>query len=338
MNDPDPDREAPLPARRSARISTVIGLVIGVLGAVFVARAIVAEWDVVRAALAQASVGWLLAALVVAAASMTGIGLAWGAALRLVGVDAARAASLFWYFVGQLGKYVPGGIWPVVGRAEMARRDGVARPRSYGAVLLSLGATYLAAVVTVALLVPLEPAVAGAAGAALWVLVLLPVGFAVVHPAVLRRILDLVRRVSGRELEMAVPPWRSSAGLVAAHVPSWLGIGLATWCVARAFDVSPPVGGVVIAAVLSWVVGFVVVPVPGGIGVREAVFTAAAAATVLSSGIAATVAVVARVVFMLVDASGAGVTALVRRRSGRPVNGRSRSSPGGPPPAPPSGS
>ena len=80
----------------------------------------------------------------------------------------------------------------------------------------------------------------------------------------------------------------------------------------------------VFAGVLSWVTGFIVVFVPGGLGVREAAFTAAAGGA-LDPEIAATVAVVSRLVFMSGDALGAAAAVArpaaasppVRRSGGR---------------------
>jgi uncharacterized membrane protein YbhN (UPF0104 family) len=69
--------------------------------------------------------------------------------------------------------------------------------------------------------------------------------------------------------------------------------------------------------VLSWVVGFVLVPVPGGVGVREAVFVAAAGS--LDPGIAAAAAIVARAIFVVVDALGAAIGSAALRRVGAPA-------------------
>ena len=66
------------------------------------------------------------------------------------------------------------------------------------------------------------------------------------------------------------------------------------------------------AAILSWIVGFVSVPVPGGIGVREATFVALAGT--IPKGVGATVAIAARLCFMLVDAAGATLGAMFWRR------------------------
>lgn len=292
---------------RLAALSTAVGLLVAAAGAVFVARAIAAGYDDTRDAIADADLGWLLASFPIALAGMTLVGVPWRRSMQLLGGDPGRRETLVWYFLGQLGKYVPGSLWPIVGRAELARRGGVNRAAAYGSVVLTLGATYLAAVLVVVGFLPF--AGENGAGEAWWVLLLLPIGLLVLHPAVLGFGKRAVERVARRPIEVVIPSWRDSVELVVRHAPAWLLIGTSTWCVARAFDPSAGWLELMVPGVLSWVVGFVVVPAPGGIGVREAAFIAAAVS--LGDGIAGTVAIVSRLVFMLVDATGAGLATTV---------------------------
>ena len=249
-----------------AMIATV--LVVGVAVG-FVAATLADRWEESRDALRDARPAWLALAALGAAAGMTWIAWTWRHAARLTGGDMTSGQSVRWYVVGELGKYVPGSVWPVVGRAELARRAGADRRIAYSGVALSLVAVYAANAVVVAAL-------------RVW-----PLAAAVVAVALL------------------VPPARRYALLVIRYLPAWVLIATATWCVARAFgpaawtDVAP-------AAVFSWLVGFLVIPAPGGVGVREAAFVAAVG---LPAGVAATIAVVARLVFVGVDAALAATAA-----------------------------
>ena len=68
------------------------------------------------------------------------------------------------------------------------------------------------------------------------------------------------------------------------------------------------------ATILSWVVGFLAVPVPSGAGIRETVLFAASG---VEKPIAITTAVGARIIFVLVDVAGAALCApFVRRTQG----------------------
>jgi glycosyltransferase 2 family protein len=286
--------------------------VVAAAGGAFVATAIAREWRVVRSSLADAEAGWLVAGLALAGAAMVAIAIPWRRALALVGVESNRAATVVWYFLGEIGKYIPGGLWPVVGRAELARRGGLPRAASYASVALSLGALYLAAMLLVAGLAPFAITDDGGDTGALWLLLLLPAGLGLLHHRPLGWMLGRAERLLRRRLAVRIPPWSAAVGLVTRYLPAWVLVGTATWCIARALEPGVSWLAVAPAAVLSWVVGFLSVPVPGGVGVREAAFVALVSA--LPDGIGATTAVVARLSFMAVDACGAALGALTWRR------------------------
>jgi glycosyltransferase 2 family protein len=289
-----------------ARASTAVGAALALLAGFFVVRTLSRDWDDVRSALEQAEVLGMVGAFLLAAAGMTAIAFPWRRALRLLGGDLGYPEVVARYYLGEIGKYLPGGVWPVVGRGELASRAGVARTPAYSSVALSLGALYLAAMLVVlvgapAILAGADPS--GDRNRYLWVLALLPLGLLALHPKALERLRGLAQKVLRRDVDSPIPPWRESLTLVACYLPAWLLIGTATWAVARGLGQDVSWLDIAPAAVLSWVVGFVLVPVPGGVGVREAAFVAAAGS--LDPGVAAAVALVARVLFVLVDGGGA---------------------------------
>ena len=299
---------------RAKVASTAVGAVVAVAAGAFVVRALLRSREAIGDALADAVPGWLALAALLAAVGMVAIAVPWRRAVRLVGEDLPMGQVVARYFVGEIGKYLPGGIWPILGRGELAYRWGLTRSSAYGSVLLSLFALYLASMfVVVAGLPALLSGDDGSGPVA--VLVLLPLGLAVLHPWVLQRVVGLGERILRRPIELVLPGWGASVGLVLRYVPAWIAIGGATWAVARSLDPSAGILEVGTAAVLSWLVGFVLVPVPGGVGVREAAFVAAAGS--LDPGIAAAVAVAARAIFVTVDAVGAlaGSAALRRPRA-----------------------
>lgn len=305
------DAPAETPSSRRTKVaSTVVGAVLALIAIAFVTRSLVRDREEIGDALADASFGWLVLAAVLAAVGMTAIAVPWRHAIRLLGDDMPMRQIISRYYVGELGKYVPGGVWPILGRGELAARWGLRRTAAYSSVLLSLLALYLAAMLVVAAGLP--ALLAGDDGSGpVAVLLLLPLGLAALHPAAIGLALRLVERVTRRDLSVEVPTWGASVALVARYVPSWLAIGGATWAVARALEPSADVWEIGAATVMSWLVGFVLVPVPGGVGVREAAFVAAAGS--LDPGIAAAVAVGARGIFVAVDALGALIGSVVMR-------------------------
>lgn len=311
---PAPGTSRPPSRGRGAILSTVLGVLFAVGGLAFVGQRIGATWDETGPVLRSANAAWLVAAVVLAAAGMTAIALPWTDVLRVVGADLDRSSAVLLYFVGEIGKYLPGGVWPVVGRGELAVRSGVRRTVAYSSVLFSLAALYLAALLLGAGLFPVVLVGGGSSSTPVLLVLLVPVGLLALHPRILGSVLRGAGRLTKRDLTIDLPSWREMVALVLRYAPAWLLIGSATWAVARALDADIGWAEVCFATVLSWSAGFLVAPAPGGVGIREAAFVAVAAS--LPSGIAAAVAICARLVFMIVDTVGAALagTALGARR------------------------
>lgn len=300
-------------ARRTAALSLVVGIVVTAVCVAFVGRELANGWDEASDALRDARPLWLVAGFTLAVLGMATVAVAWSSVLRLVGVDAARGRVFGWYFVGEIGKYVPGGLWPIVGRGELAVRGGVDRSAAYSSVALSLGMLYLADLFAVVALFPFAMSANDSSdNGALWVLALLPFGVAALHHGILEWARGTVERLARRRVEVPIPQWGQSLRVLTRYLPAWAAIGTATWCLARAVDPTAPFAPVAFAACLSWVVGFVIIPVPGGVGVREATFIAACG---LAPGVAAVVAVLARLCFVAVDTLGAALGTLALRQS-----------------------
>src|SRR6266545_7685165 len=122
--------------RRLAGASTAIGVVLAGIAIAFVGQRLASNWSDVSDSLADANIGWIAIAVMLAAAGMTAIAVPWRRALRLLGGDLPYPETVARYYLGELGKYLPGGVWPVVGRGELARRGGGARVAAYGSVAL----------------------------------------------------------------------------------------------------------------------------------------------------------------------------------------------------------
>lgn len=311
VSDPVAHEAATSSRRRGFGLASIVGTAIALGGLAFVTRILVEEWDETRELISQARWGWLVLAVIVCLTGMTSIGMPWRAIIAALGEKHTFRDTLRWYFPGQLGKYIPGGIWPVVGRGELAVKGGVSRIVAYTSVGLSLALTYLACGLVALCFLVIAVLSGDDAGSGLWALSVLPLGLVVLHPRILRLLLSVAERALSRDVAVNVPPYRTTLRLLVSHAPAWTLIGTGTWLVARAFDPSAPFAQVAFAGVLSWLVGFIIIPVPGGIGVREVAF--AAAAVSLSSDLAATVAIVSRLCFVTSDLAGAGLVMLLPR-------------------------
>lgn len=301
--------------RRYATASAVLGTVLALGCLAFVGSKLAEGWDEHGALLRDAQWGWTALGVVLALLGMTSLGLVWRDVLASLGAQTRRTDVFAWYQIGNLGKYLPGGVMQVLGRAELATRGGVPRAKAYNSVALSMGATYLCGALVAAALLPFALLSHGSIARTWWVFLVIPVGLVALRPRVLSALFLVAEKAFGGAEERQVPTARTSLALVARHAPGWLVNGLAVYAVTLAFTRDAPVLTVLFAAIASWVAGFLVVVVPGGIGVREAVFVAIAQ-TAMAGDTAATVAIVSRLAFVSADLLGASL-AVASRRSTR---------------------
>lgn len=255
-------------------------------------------------------VGSLLAALV----GLLGTLMCWRAVLADLGSVLPLPAAMRVFFLGQLGKYVPGSVWPVLAQMELGRRHGVPRNRSATvglvAVALSLVAGLLVSVVTL-------PFTSAQALSTYWYAFLaVPLLGLGLLPAVANRILDrllalacrggLERPLTGRGMLLALG-W---------SVFVWLMFGLHVYLLADALGASgagalPLCTG---AYALSWTLGFLVVIAPAGAGVREAALVLTLS-PLLDRPEALLVAIVSRAIMTVADLLLAGAAVLRTRRA-----------------------
>jgi hypothetical protein len=244
---------------------------------------------------------------------------AWRAVLAGLGSalrprDAARI-----YFLGQLGKYLPGAVWPALAQMELGRDYDVPRRRSVGALVIAVVTSITTGLIVAAVTVPF---VAGHRyPASWWLLAPVPLLAVLMSPRIL---LACLRRLPLLDLRSALPavmPAPAMVGAVAWTMLGWMCYGAHVAVLAAAFP-SAGTGPLVIASLggypLAWAAGMVAILLPAGAGARD-VALVLTLSVVVPTNSAIAVAVVSRAVSTGCDlflAGGAAVGAgpAVRRR------------------------
>jgi hypothetical protein len=275
------------------------------------------RWTQVWHTLRQVSPLHAVASQLAVFAAMAVATYGWQIVLNELGEPVGRCRGGQIYLVGQLGKYLPGSVWAYLLQMELGRSAGVARARVFTASLVQLGISLVAAAGLGLAALPLflhRPAV--------WVFALLPVGLALLHPAVLTwgtsRVLRLLRR----------PPldhplrWRTVLAVLATALGTYLLYGVHLWLLAGTAG-----GGILLctgAIAVGLNAGLLLFLLPSGAGLRDVV-VAAALATGVGPVRAAAFAVASRLMFTVGDLATAGAAAaLARWRDPLPRAGQQR--------------
>lgn len=268
------------PAGRRARLIQVTKVVFGLAVVAFAAAFIIRNWHEISDALGRASWGWVLLALVIGAiAQFAGaLSLRYVVAGFVTPPPITETNRLF--FVSQLGKYIPGSVWPVVALVEMCRRWDIPRRTAAAAGVISMVFSIVTgAVIGIGLVLASS---SGGSAARWWLVLFLPVAVLLVQPRIMNAALQRVLRLARREpIEMQLQG-RTLVGAIGWQAAIWLGLGLHCWALLVALGAPP--GAALLPALgglpLAYTAGMVFVPAPAGAGVREAVLGAVLATSV----------------------------------------------------------
>jgi uncharacterized membrane protein YbhN (UPF0104 family) len=311
----DPPVADPASAGRRSRLKLairIVGALVAVVAIGLCVKTVADQWSDISHAIRHASPGMLVLALVLSGLSMTGLGVLWWRTLAVFGEHRPAGRVIAWYFAGELGKYLPGGVWQVVGRGELAVRGGARRQVAYSTTLLAMGLMCIGAAVVCAVFTPFLAADGGSLGWVLLLLALIPVGAAAVHPRILGPALGVVARLRKGSTPLQPPNWGRMLELVLWSCPTWLLVGFASVAATDALGYHQHPARVAFAAVAAWIVGFLCVPVPAGAGIRELVFVAVCG---LDAAPATAVAAIARIALVITDGVGGVIGLWVVRRT-----------------------
>lgn len=224
-----------------------------------------------------------------------------------VGVPPIRVSGRI-YYVGQLGKYVPGSVWAVVAQAELGKDHRVPRARSATVALSAL--VVLVVVGGAVSAAGLSVGSASSLRTYWWALLSVPVGIVLLSPAVFNRLIALALRLTKRggpapEISGAAVLRSSGWALV-----MWLAFGAHAWFLATGLGASGAADAATVtgAFALAWVVGFLVVIAPAGAGPREAALVLALA-PVMGAVDAFVLALISRLLMVVGDVVAAGIFA-----------------------------
>ena len=256
------------------RVLNALRIALALLVVAAVGLAVARNWVAVSADLRKIDAGSLLlaAGLVSLAPIFTLLG--WRCILADLGSPLHLAPAGGIFFVGQLGKYVPGSVWSIVAQAEMGTRLDIPRRRSAVVGLITLG---VAAVCGLVVGLPALPALFHRDDTAslVWALLLaLPLFAVLLWPRLLNGGIAVGLRLLRRERLEHRLSGRAVLETAGYFIAAWVASGLHAWVLVSAVGestVSP--GRLAVVSIcgfaLASTLAMFTVILPAGVGVRE---------------------------------------------------------------------
>jgi hypothetical protein len=286
------------PSRRT--LLRVVQVALAAIVIALVARKLIAEWGAVRLALHEARPNWLALAVsgVVVLATYAVLIETWRVILRgwqheIPFLDAARI-----WTISNLGKYLPGKVWSITALAVMSREYGVsAAEGATASVLVTLINTivgFAVAIVAGASLLRIPPVLVAA--------IAVMAAAVLASPSALPRLGLWAGQLFRREIVLRPLTHRVLLGAAVLTCVAWLMYGVAFWLFTKGVLGAAPgaLRNYVAVFAGSYLIGFIAIFAPAGVGPREGAMGIALQRAGLAAGPA----------YLLVVASRLWLTAL----------------------------
>lgn len=232
----------------------------------------------------------------------------WFIILKECGAKIAFAFAAKIWFASQTIKYLPGKLWFIVARLYVGRGQLTA-PLIFLAtvvelILMLLSATLMFFILGGYFFIRFFEARWMTFGS---LAIVLPVALIIIHPAVLQKIMAKLGRFTHSPIEPLPMRYRQMLRLLVIYCLNWLLFGLANGLLLFALSAVWPVSFWRTLSVfpISYVIGFLSFLTPGGIGVRESIQVYLLGQIGITSSIAAAVAIISRIYWMLCELFGA---------------------------------
>jgi len=302
---------------RGRRITTTVNQLFFAGALAFGLVTVLRHKDQLRIAVSSIGIAATTASLAFAVAGVALSSQVWRRGILALGVRPEGRQAERVFFTTQIGKYVPGLVWPYAAQLRFARQVGLTKAKMLVVQVVFLATHVVTGIAAGALALPLLIFDGKFAAASAW-LILPALGcLAILHPRVLEAIANRLRRDPADEI---VVDGREIALGAATMFVTWILYGLSTAMLAVPLTTS--IGEALTLAfagfAVAWVVGFLVLVAPAGVGAREMALVAILG-TLLTRSEATGVAVLSRALMSAADLLLAlAAVVVIRRRIVRP--------------------
>jgi len=249
-------------------IKKIAQIIIYLLVLYFIAGIIYKNWREVSGAIENINYGWLLLSLIIITINLTFQSYIWHLLLKHSHKRLPFKESFVTYFKSVITRYLPGGIWVFFARTYITMKLGFSKSQ-------------------ILFLITIESIMAVLSGGIIFLVIQPPTDYLVylnlmltiviivmaVLLALPRHFKKLFEMVFKRELSIVLLPIKVLITLIIIFIIHWFITGLALYCLINAFTAFSVAGILTLSGyfAVSWIIGFLFLIAPSGLGVREAV-------------------------------------------------------------------
>lgn len=197
--------------------------------------------------------------------------LGWHMVLRKMGINVDFWRSHRVWIIATTSRYIPGSIWQYIGRVELAQKEGIPRNKTLISLLIEAFMVLVAGVFMATLALPFLEL--KQLGNSIWVF-FLPLPLLLLHPNIANKLMGFIAKVSKRSIKKIDVnlDFKKTVSLFPWFAVNFLINGAALYFLVMSLTGSIAVSQLIAFTgfySLAWVIGYVALFAPAGVGVTE---------------------------------------------------------------------
>ena len=254
-------------------VKIILKCIVAVIIVFFLARSVLLNWENIKGYDWSFNPGLMALSCLIFFAAYAILPWIWGKMLWYMGYRLSFSDAWHIYYIGNLGRYIPGKIWAVAGMAYMAEKAGISATAAGTAAVFAQAYSLLSSFVIFLIFLIFNVTYFSGYGL-IWIV---PVFFIMavifLFPHNLEHVLNYVMKKFGREpVRIGITPL-AALKVIAFYFLSWVLFGAAFWVLISAFVGRGQVNLLFASGTwaTAYAIGFLAFFVPGGLGVREGI-------------------------------------------------------------------
>ncbi len=236
----------------------------------FLARILYRDWNKISTYDWDVNYYLLVFSFILMVVNSLVISLGWNLILRLLGAVVGYRKALKIYLLTELGKYIPGKIWTMVGKVYFLEKEGVAGVKAATSVVVRL-AIHVVSGLLIFLVSLLFWTPAESVRRVYFLFFLLPLGLLFLHPSVFGRTLNFALKRLKRDSIKFTLKYEHIILLIFFWCGWWVLTGISIYfLIVSIYPLSSALLPAIIGiCAITWLAGFFSFIVPAGLGIIE---------------------------------------------------------------------
>lgn len=254
-------------------IKTVLKIAVALIIIIFLGHSVLSNWEMVRGYDWSFNPVLMALSCLLFTAAFGFLPWVWRTLLHYMGYELGYGEARDIFYIGNLGRYIPGKVWSIAGMAYMAEKAGIPATIAGTSAVFAQVYSLLSSLGFFILFFIFRGTYSINANVFWFLPFFLAAAVIFIFPSNLERALNIVLRKIGKEPVSLGITTVSALKIVALYFVSGLLFGCAFWIFVSSFVGFGEVNPVFTASayIIAYWAGFLAFFVPGGIGVREGI-------------------------------------------------------------------